>query len=337
MRKNKIFLLIISLSVILSCAKETEIGNDIVDYGSLYKKMPVVLSQFSNDSILFVKFGTTEPAFNKEDAGEFPEILNPVISDLKNGTRHTLEKSSTNAALYSVKMNLEEGAVYQIDADFPDFDETHVFAYDTIPYVSKIQSLKIISEAKKVDNDLLALVQFEIAPSLFQNISHYEISVVTTITDTTDFNGFPINPAMLIPEFSYLYSDNPLITIEDYYPSILQFDAFPPTNLYFKMVNNSETFLVDFYYSPPMSSITNMGTGETTTHIYSHSASIFLKTVSSNYYKYHVSRLKQFYSREGDPLYGVGEPVNVYTNIQNGTGIFASYTCDSINYSYKSK
>lgn len=161
--------------------------------------------------------------------------------------------------------------------------------------------------------------------------------VVTTITDTTDEMGFPIDTAMIKPTSAYLYSDNPVIAREDYYPSILQFDAFPPTNLYFKMENNSETFYIDFYYSPPMSSSTNLSTGEKTTHTYSHSATIFLKTVSINYYQYNVSRLKQFYSRKGDPLYGVGEPVKVYTNIQNGTGIFASYTCDSINYSYKSE
>lgn len=149
MIKNKIFLLIISLSIFLSCANETEIGNDIIDFASLHKKMPVVLSQFSNDSILFVKFGTTESAFSKEDVGGIVQILNPVITDLKNGTQHALEQSSYSEEVYFSKIKFAEGVSYQIDIEFPQYDKTHVFARDTIPYVSNIQSAEITPEAKK--------------------------------------------------------------------------------------------------------------------------------------------------------------------------------------------
>ena len=325
------------ITFLVSCSEETEIGNEIIDSSNFYKEMPVVLSQFSDDSIFVVKIQTTKPAFNKEDIIELPEVANPIIRDLNSGAFYTLEQSSYNEKIYSVKIELTEGTAYKIDIDFPELSEPHVSAVDTIPNISKIKSVEITPETKKADDDLLALVLLEIQPSLLQKMSNYEISVVTTIIDTTDEMGFPIDTAMTKPTTAYLYSDNPAITNEDYYPSVLQFDAFPPTNLYFKKENNSEPFYIDFYYSPPMSSITNMSSGETNTHIYFHSATIYLKTVSENYYKYHVSRLKQFYSREGDPLYGVGEPVNVYTNIENGTGIFASYTCDSVNYSYKSE
>lgn len=321
----------------LSCAKETEIGNEIVDFTSSYKKMPVILSQFSNDSILFVEIRTTEPAFNRNDSSPNTKIENPTIKNLANGASQILKQNPHNADLYYTNIELAECTAYEIEIDFPEFSEPHISAIDTIPIISKIQSATFTKKAKKVDNDLLTLVQLEVHPFSISKEMNYEIMVVTTITDTTDEMGFPIDTTMIKPTTAYLYSDNPIITKEDYYPSILQFDAFPPTNLYFKTENSSETFLIDFYYTPPMSSSTNMSSGETTTHIYSHSASIFLKTVSSNYYKYHVSRLKQFYSRKGDPLYGVGEPVNVYTNIQNGTGIFASYTCDSINYNYQSE
>ena len=268
MKKAKILLLVMSISFLFSCTKETETGKDVIDFSSLYKKIPVILSRYSTDSMLFVEVETMQTAFNREDIGEKIEVANPIIRDLNSGAFYTLEQSLYNEKIYSVKIKLTEGTAYQIDIDFPELPEPHVSAVDTIPNISKIKSVEITPEAKKADDDLLALVLLEIQPSSLQKMSNYEISVVTTITDTTDEMGFPIDTAMTKPTTAYLYSDNPAITNEDYYPSVLQFDAFPPTNLYFKKETNSEPFYIDFYYSPPMSSITNMSSGETTTHIY---------------------------------------------------------------------
>jgi hypothetical protein len=183
----------------------------------------------------------------------------------------------------------------------------------------------------------MTLVRIEVLPSSLQSVSYYELSVVTTITDSLDYDGLPfIDSSMLIPSLRDLYSNNPIIADEDYYPSVLQFGAFPPTHLFFKKETNKDIFPIDFYYDQPTSTIVGgLSSNTSTTHIYSHRAIIYLKTISYSYYQYHVSRLKQFYSRIGDPLYGVGEPVNVYSNIENGTGIFASYTSDSINYIYQ--
>lgn len=339
MKKVKIYLLlIINLSLLFSCVEETEVGNEVVDFHSLYKKVPVVSSHFTPDSIFFVEFSSTGPAFNRVDSYEITKVLNPVIKDLSFGTYYPLEQSPSNKEAYIAKTKPVEGRAYQIEAEFPEFEETYISAIDTIPHKSSIRSVKINPEGAEATNDWLMLVTLEISPSSSQKSSGYEISVVTTITDSIDFDSLLIlDSIMLLPQRAALYSEDFLITKEDYYPSILQFDAPMLNSLYFTKENTPGTFYIDFYYSPPTISIHNLGAEETITHIYSHSATIFLRTVSSNYYQYSVSRLKQFNSRKGDALYGVGEPVNVFTNIKNGTGIFASYTCDSAKYNYNNE
>jgi len=47
-----------------------------------------------------------------------------------------------------------------------------------------------------------------------------------------------------------------------------------------------------------------------------------LRTVSENYYQYHTSLARQLESKDRP----FSEPVSVYTNIENGVGIFAGYS-----------
>ncbi len=173
----------------------------------------------------------------------------------------------------------------------------------------------------------------EIQPPASEKISFYEIAVIIQITDSIHQNGYPLDSVMLKPRLAYLTSDDPLISEENYYPSILQLDAFPPQQLFFKKEHQSKNFYVEFYYDPPSviaTSISEKGEQNTTSQIFSHKATITMKTVSRSYYRYHTSKLMQFYSREGDALYGAGEPVNVFSNVQNGAGIFAAFCSDSI-------
>jgi hypothetical protein len=56
--------------------------------------------------------------------------------------------------------------------------------------------------------------------------------------------------------------------------------------------------------------------------------SVQLRNVSADYYKYRSTWLYSVYSKNGDILYGTGEPLNVYSNVKNGYGIFASFNTD---------
>jgi hypothetical protein len=75
--------------------------------------------------------------------------------------------------------------------------------------------------------------------------------------------------------------------------------------------------------------------GQTLTlEIFSESSSptIVLKNVSRNYYEYRKSIISHLYNQnvERDDVYNLfkGDPVELYSNVQNGLGIFAAYTQD---------
>lgn len=330
--------LILLLSIIaLSCTEGRIFDDDSVDFASLHIEKPVVLSQFTSDSVLYLTIGTTLPAFADSSESRFPIIENATIENLETGIIIDLHPCLDEPSQYTADVDLEEGEAFNISFEFPEISQNQVKATDTIPFSSEIVSITLIPEAKKVDNSLLTLVRLLIKPSSFQKVSNYEISVSSQITDSLNIFGFPLDSSMKAPSFRYLYSDDPLITSEVYYPSLLQFDAFPPQKLYFSKVQESETFEIEFYYAPPDFSVANIATGESIYQIYSHASTIYLRTISEAYYKYEISRLNQFYSRKGDPLYGVGEPVSVFSNIENGTGIFAAFVTDSIKANYINK
>jgi hypothetical protein len=330
--------LILLLSIIvLSCTEGRIFDDDSVDFASFHVETPVVLSQFTTDSVFFLTIGTTLPAFTDSNESRLPLIENATIENLESGITKYLYPCLDKPSQYIADIDLEEGETFRISLKFPEISEKQIKATDTIPFSSEIVSMTLIPEAKEVDNSLLTLVRLLIKPSSFQKVSNYEISVSSQITDSLNIFGFPLDSSMKAPSFRYLHAEDPLITREVYYPSLLQFDALPLQKLYFSKVNESETFEIEFYYTPPDFSIADITTGESIYKIYSHTSTVYLRTISDAYYKYQTSRLNQFYSRKGDPLYGVGEPVSIFSNIENGTGIFAAYVTDSIKADYVNK
>ncbi|MFA6925015.1 MAG: DUF4249 domain-containing protein [Bacteroidales bacterium] len=116
-----------------------------------------------------------------------------------------------------------------------------------------------------------------------------------------------------------------IITSESYYPSLIRLDVNKPKYLLFndKQINGQEHNLT-IYYSPPQIE-------DTYRYISDHFISIHLRNVTEEYYKFKTTMIQQMYSRTEDILYGVGEPLNVFTNIQNGYGIFAGFNNDIIS------
>jgi hypothetical protein len=56
-----------------------------------------------------------------------------------------------------------------------------------------------------------------------------------------------------------------------------------------------------------------------------HLGNIQLKNVTEEYYLFKTSYLQGLYNQKENALYGMGEPMNVFTNIENGYGVFAGY------------
>jgi hypothetical protein len=55
---------------------------------------------------------------------------------------------------------------------------------------------------------------------------------------------------------------------------------------------------------------------------------INFRSVSESYYKYKEKQFAYLFSLENDIFSGMSEPINLYSNITGGYGIFAGYTSD---------
>jgi hypothetical protein len=55
---------------------------------------------------------------------------------------------------------------------------------------------------------------------------------------------------------------------------------------------------------------------------------ISFRSVSESYYKYKERQFAYLFSLENDILSGMSEPINLYSNIMGGYGIFAGYSTD---------
>ena len=130
-------------------------------------------------------------------------------------------------------------------------------------------------------------------------------------------------------DYFYLSANDEIITSESYYPSILMFDARRPQFLPYNDIKINETPKeLKIFYMPPYMKIID-GNNEST-YINSHIIDIHFRSVSENYYKFRTSYLQHLNNKRGDGLFGMNEPINVYTNVENGYGIFAGYQEDII-------
>ena len=128
----------------------------------------------------------------------------------------------------------------------------------------------------------------------------------------------------------YLRANDNIITSESYYPSTLMFDAKRPTFLPFKDLDfNGTTKELKIYYSPPY--YINVDGDDETSYISSHLIDVHLRSVTEEYYKFRTSFLQHLNNKRGDILFGMNEPLNVYTNVTNGYGIFAAYQTNTIS------
>ncbi|MBE9467641.1 MAG: DUF4249 domain-containing protein [Bacteroidetes bacterium] len=298
MQKKKIFILLIF--ILISCTKEISID--------LPKKEPkLIVNSF------FIPFTTPNPKSFNVKVNQSSPLLDT-----------TTMKAITDATVIISSGNQIDTMKYNDSSDYYDFSDF------TFPETGKNYELKIIKSGFKTvtSNDLV--------PNRVEMTS-YEINPIAGTNDCGDiYSEITINfcdPANeknfyemeISDEISYqIFSNDNIITSESYYPSLLSFDAENPEYLLFNdsYINGEKHQLRIFYYPPQY--IDPDGR-----YIDNQVVFLHFRSVSENYYKYKTSLLQHLYRQQGDILYGTGEPVNVFSNIENGYGIFAGYQEDT--------
>ena len=201
------------------------------------------------------------------------------------------------------------GDTFEIVASAPNFKT--VSAKTHIPEKVLIENFKIIPVVDfNEENFPFSEVELQFSDNIATE-NFYEI-VLTRAGNIYDFK-----------EFFKLFTKDLSVLSESYYPRSVRFDLKAPVRLLFndKLFNGKlKTFRFNYY--PPF--VRGLGGPQ----IPFHSISVQLRNVTKEYYLYYTSALQNRNNQTEDLLFGIPEPINVYSNISQGLGIFSGFNLD---------
>ena len=210
-------------------------------------------------------------------------------------------------------------------SDYPIAGNTYSIKIIKEGYDTVTASTTIPSKVNITDTVITPIAYFDETGSVFSEIA-------ITFTDPANETNY-YELAVSDIAFSYntpsdfyeLSTNDKIITSESYYPSLMRFDVNKPKYLLFtdKEINGKEHTL-NVYYTPPQRESDKR-------YISAHYISIHLRNVTEEYYRFKTTMIQQLYSRQEDILYGMGEPLNVKSNIKNGYGLFAGFNNDIVS------
>ncbi len=253
------------------------------------------------------------------------------------GTKHIYDSASyqvENATiLFSKNNNLPDTleyadslGCYPLNRLFPKAGDKYSITIQKEGFKTIYAQTTIPSKVLITDTIIKPIAYFDETGSVFSEIS------VTFIDPADEINYYEL----AVSDISFTY-DNPgafyelstndnIITSESYYPSLIRFYADKPKYLLFsdKQINGTKHTLIVYYSPPQLEDIIR--------YIAPHYISIHLRNVTEDYYKFKTTMTQHLYSKEEDILYGMGEPLNVISNIENGFGLFSGFNNDIVSF-----
>ncbi len=306
----KHFVFYIPIMFILACTKEVEI-----DLPKQPKKM-VVYSSLSPLVFPLPKELNLKLTYSKE----ISDSTNNMIKD-------ALVLYYINNQLIDTVEFVDSLGVYPLVKNMSDYPITgdkcaikiikngfeSIYAETVIPTKVTIKDSILIDQIAYIDELGFAHSKASLTfTDPADEVNYYEIAVTQTYASNSD------NP----DHYFELKTNDEIITSQSYYPSAFSLELKYPKYLLFTDESfNGEEHTVDFFYEPPQAS-------EEYLYILGHYLSFHLRNVSEDYYKYKTSLIQSKNNNTEDVLYGMGEPINVYSNIENGYGIFGAYNYD---------
>lgn len=100
------------------------------------------------------------------------------------------------------------------------------------------------------------------------------------------------------------------------------FDYYPKTILFSDKLFNGKTQVITIDYG---CSVINLGYNGNILP-YDYDLIVHVRSVSENYFNYKKTLYKHLFNQESDVWNGSGDPVQMFTNIQGGYGIFSAYS-----------
>ena len=191
-------------------------------------------------------------------------------------------------------MMAEEKGKYSLEVSNPQYHT--IYAEDSVPEQIPFQLVRFVPGAR-IDEEGYTYSLFEITFSdKPEEKNFYEINmIVKGVIDNTTYY-----------DVTRLSSDDPYVLNEgdqEYYPmNILLSD---------EMFNGKKVFLT--FYGGYQAE-------------YDREYFLHFRCISADYYHYKKKLIRHFENQYPDIWYGTGNPVMLFSNIQDGFGIFAGYT-----------
>lgn len=307
--KNVLKLFIIFL--LFSCTKEIEIDipqetPKIVAYSTI---VPFTLP---NPKPLGIKLQSSLHIHGKAQS----KMDDATVIYFENGAiKDTLEYNNS-LDIYNISNTMN---------DYPTAGNTYSIQIEKDGFETVTSSTTIPSRVKINDTAIVPVAYIDETGSAFSEIS---ISF-TDPADETNFYEISVSDNAFkydsLGAFYELSTYDKIITSESYYPPLLRFYVDKPKSLLFsdKSINGKE-YNLRVYYTPPQIEGASR-------YITAHYITVHLRNVTEDYYKFKTSMIQHLLNNEEDVLYGMGEPVNIMSNITNGFGIFAGFNNDMVS------
>jgi len=284
---------------------------------------------FTADSVLRVKVEPVVNAFS--NSYEMVNIEKVKVIKRNTDQEFLLQSESDSSGVYTLPDLLPApGDVLTFEAYVNGYDKP-VTATDTVPEGKpdfRLVSTGLTACTPYSFDDNVSLkpsAVFRFMPNRMRRVSYYEFLV--DVTEYGAGGAYYYSDA----EKVYLATTSSLITAEDYYPSNPVVDELGPLSLLFKCKDITDSVTIDFsYYTSLFGDFDSLYTSN-------HDLRIELREVSYSYYKYKTTYYCQKYAIDGNYFYGMPAPVAVYSNLENGAGIFAAYNSLSTTYYVKAK
>lgn len=171
-----------------------------------------------------------------------------------------------------------------------------VFCEDLIPESTLLQSY-ICTDSVLIDEDGFIINELKLDFEDFPGPSYYEVQLSAKYI--IDNNGTSI---------WFMKNSDPIIT------STGLLDYNPKTLIFTDKMFDGKHCSVKIYYATQAYADYNL--------------KITFRSVSESYYKYKEKQVAYLFSLDADIFSGMSEPINLYSNITGGYGIFAGYSSD---------
>jgi hypothetical protein len=223
----------------------------------------------------------------------------PVVNDatitLLKDNAVTEDTLFYNGGYYYSHINAERGKEYSLIISVPDMDS--VICRDIIPEKTILQSY-ILTDSVLIDEDGFVINELQLDFNDFAGPNFYEVE----LTAESVISNYKLG-------LWFRKNSDPIITstgLLDYSPKTLIFTD--------KMFDGKSCSVKVYYAVQSVESNYNL--------------KITFRSISESYFKYKEKQFAYLFSLENDIFSGMSEPIQLYSNITGGYGIFAGYSSD---------